>query len=157
MMRGKHAEDLSEADVRDMAVRYLSRREYGIEELRRKLIHRGSKSEMAERIVSDCVEQNLVSDERFAEMYVRARIRRHFGPMKIRGELRQRGIGDSVIAASMQVDQDVWFDSAEYWVARRVHSELDYAARAKLHRSLMNRGYSHEQASVALDRVSDPD
>lgn len=156
-MRGKHAEDLTEADVRDMAVRYLSRREYGIEELRRKLIQRGSKPLIAEKVVSECVEQNLVSDERFAEMYVRMRIRRHFGPLKIRGELRQRGIGDQVIAESMKVDQDVWFDSAEYWVARRVHSELDFAARAKLHRSLMNRGFSHEQASVALDRLSDAD
>jgi len=154
-MLGKHTEDLTEADVRDMAVRYLSRREYGIEELRRKLVQRGSKSDIAEAVVSECVEQNLVSDERFAEMYVRMRIRRHFGPLKIRGELRQRGIGDQVIAASMQVEQDIWFDSAEYWAARRVHSELDFAARARLHRSLMNRGFSHEQASVALDRLSD--
>lgn len=156
-MRGKHTQELTEADVRDMAVRYLSRREYGIEELRRKLVQRGAKSGLAESVVSECVEQNLVSDERFAEMYVRTRIRRHFGPLKIRGELRQRGIGDQVISVAMQVQQDIWFDSAAYWVARRVHSELDFDARAKLHRSLMNRGFSHEQASVALDRLTDAD
>lgn len=154
-MRGKHTQDLTEADVQDMAVRYLSRREYGIEELRCKLVQRGSKPDIAESVVSKCVEQNLVSDERFAEMYVRTRIRRHFGPLKIRGELRQRGIGDQVIADSMQAEQDVWFDSAEQWAARRVHSELDFAARARLHRSLMNRGFSFEQANVALDRLSE--
>jgi regulatory protein len=154
-MLGKHTEDLTEADVRDMAVRYLSRREYGIEELRRKLVQRGSKPDVAENVVGLCVEQNLVSDERFAEMYVRMRIRRHFGPLKIRGELLQRGIGDQVIANSMKVEQDVWFDSAAYWVSRRVHSELDFSGRAKQHRSLMNRGFSHEQASVALDRLTD--
>lgn len=154
-MRGKSAHELTEAEVRDMAVRYLSRREYGIEELKRKLIQRGAQSGLVESVVSDCVEQNLVSDERFAEMYVRTRVRRHFGPLKIRGELRQRGIGDQVIAYAMQLEQEVWFDSAAYWVARRVHSELDFAARAKLHRSLMNRGFSYEQANVALDRLSE--
>jgi SOS response regulatory protein OraA/RecX len=30
---------------------------------------------------------------------------------------------------------------------------LEYAERVKLHRSLMNRGFTHEQASVALDRI----
>lgn len=153
-MRGKSAHDLTEAEVRDMAVRYLSRREYGIEELKRKLIQRGAQSGLAESVVSDCVEQNLVSDERFAEMYVRMRVRRHFGPLKIRGELRQRGIGDQVIANAMQLEQDVWFDSAAYWADRRVHGELEFAARAKLHRSLMNRGFSYEQANVAIDRLS---
>jgi regulatory protein len=152
-MRGKSAHDLTEAEIRDMAVRYLSRREYGIEELKRKLIQRGAGLSLAESVVSDCVEQNLVSDERFAEMYVRTRVRRYFGPLKIRGELRQRGIGDQVIASAMQIEQDVWFDSAEHWAARRVRGELDFEHRAKLHRSLMNRGFSHEQASVALDRI----
>lgn len=154
-MRGRSAHDLSKAEIRDMAIRYLSRREYGIEELKRKLIQRGAKSDLAESVVSDCVEQNLVSDERFADMYVRTRIRRHFGPLKIRGELRQRGIGDQVIASAMLIEQDVWFDSAEHWAARRVHEHLDFEARAKLHRSLMNRGFSHEQANVAIDRINE--
>ena len=156
-MRGKTARELTEAEVREIAVRYLSRREYGIEELKRKLIQRGAEADIADQVVSDCAEQNLVSDERFTEMYVRMRIRRLFGPLKIRGELRQRGIADRVIAEGMQVDQEIWLDGATQWAARRVRGELDFAGRAKLHRSLMNRGFSHEQASTALQSINSVD
>ena len=82
-MRGKTARDLTEAEIREIAVRYLSRREYGVEELRQKLLQRGADSAIADTVVSDLAEENLVSDERFTEMYVRMRIRRLFGPLKI--------------------------------------------------------------------------
>jgi len=152
-MRGKSAREMTEAEVRDIAVRYLSRREYGIEELRRKLLQRGAKPDIVEQLVSNFAEQNLVSDERFTEMYVRTRMRRLFGPLKIRGELRQRGIADHLISEAMQLEDDAWIDAAALWAERRIRVDLDFAARAKIHRSLMNRGFNHEQASVSLSRV----
>jgi len=152
-MFGKSAHDLNSAEIRDIAVRYLARREYGIEELKRKLIQRGAESDLVEQVVSDCTEQGLVSDERFTEMYVRMRIRRCFGPMKIRGELRQRGIPDYLVAESLSVDQETWLEAATQWADRRIHGELDFTQKAKIHRKLMNRGFNHEQASIALDRL----
>ncbi len=154
-MRGKTARDLTEAEIRDIAVRYLSRREYGIEELRQRLLQRGADSGTAEKVVSDLADENLVSDQRFTEMYVRMRIRRLFGPLKIRGELRSRGISDYLIAQEMPQEQEAWFDTAMQWASKQHRGELDYAGRAKIYRSLMNRGFSHEQANVALDSLSD--
>jgi len=152
-LRGKSARDLTEAEIRDIALRYLSRREYGIEELRRKLLQRGAESGITEQVVGDLADADLVSDQRFTEMYVRMRKRLLFGPLKIRGELRSRGISDHLIAAEIPSEQETWFDSATQWADKRCRGELDYAERAKIHRSLMNRGFSHEQASVALDRI----
>ena len=149
-MLGKSAHDLSEVEIRDIAVRYLARREYGIEELKRKLVQRGADTDLVEQVVSDCAEQGLVSDERFTEMYVRMRIRRCFGPMKIRGELRQRGIPDHLVAGALQVDEEIWFEAAVQWAGRRIHGELDFAQKSKIHRKLMNRGFNHEQANKAL-------
>lgn len=157
MMRGRAARDLTEAEVRDLAVRYLTRREYGIEELKYKLIQRGAENDVAENVVSQLADENLVSDQRFAEMYVRMRIRRLFGPLKIKGELRSRGISDHLIAESMPSEQETWFDSALQWASKRHRGELDYASRAKIYRSLMNRGFTHEQANVALDNLSATD
>ena len=153
MMRGKTAREMTEADVRDLAVRYLTRREYGIEELRHKLLQRGADNAIAESVVGELADENLVSDERFAEMYVRMRIRRLFGPLKIRGELRARGISDHLIAEAMPSEQETWFDSALQWASKRHSGELNYASRAKIYRSLMNRGFTHEQANVALDNL----
>ena len=156
-MWSRAARDLNAAEIRDIAVRYLARREYGIEELKRKLVQRGAESELVEQVVADCAEQGLVSDERFTQMYVRMRIRRCFGPMKIRGELRQRGIPDHLIADALQVDQETWFDSAVQWAGRRIHGKLDFTQKAKIHRKLMNRGFNHEQANTALARLISTD
>jgi len=152
-LRGKTARDLNKAEVRDIALRYLARREYGIEELRRKLLQRGAESDIAENVVGDLADADLVSDQRFTEMYVRMRVRLLFGPLKIRGELRSRGISDHQIAAAMPDEQETWFDSASQWASKRCQGELDYAGRAKIYRSLMSRGFTHEQANIALDRL----
>ena len=156
-LRGKTARELTEAEIHEIAVRYLTRREYGIEELRRKLVHRGCDAVIAEQVVSDLADENLVSDQRFAEMYVRTRMRRLYGPMKIRGELRSLGVSDHLIAREMPGEQETWFDNAAQWAAKRCHGELDYKARVKFYRSLVNRGFTHEQANVALDRLNSTD
>ena len=156
-MRGKAARELTEAQVHEIAVRYLTRREYGIEELRRKLIQRGSDSAIAENVVAQLADENLVSDQRFAEMYIRTRVRRLYGPVKIRGELRGLGISDHLIADAMPDNQETWFENASHWAEKRCRGELDYAERVKIHRSLMNRGFTHEQANIALDRLNSID
>jgi regulatory protein len=156
-MRGKTACDLTEAEVREIAVRYLSRREYGVEELRNKLLQRSADSQITDMVISDLADNNLVSDQRFTEMYVRMRMRRLFGPLKIRGELKSRGIADHLIAEVMPVGEDAWFDAASQWANKRCRGELDYAGRAKIYRSLMNRGFTHEQANVALDSLNSSD
>jgi len=156
-VRGKSARDLTESDLRDIAVRYLTRREYGIEELTQKLVQRGAGRADAEQVVAGLAGENLVSDERFAEMYVRTRIQQLNGPVKIRGELRGLGVSDRLIADALPGDPEAWFDIATRWAAKRCHGELDYAARAKLYRGLANRGFTHEQANVAIERLNSTD
>jgi len=153
-MRGRTARELSETEVRELAVRYLGLREYGVEELKYKLRQRGAESGISGKVVDDLVENGLVSDLRFTEMYVRTRVRRMFGPIKIRGELRGRGIADSVIEESMPADAEIWVDMATQWLGKRHQgSELDYDERARIYRSLVNRGFTHEQANTALSRI----
>ena len=155
-MRGKTARDLNEAEIRDIAIRYLSRREYAIEELRQKLVQRGADDLLTQQVVGDLTDEGLVSDQRFTEMYIRTRLRRLFGPLKIRAELRARGVSDHLISEELPSDQSMWFDIATQWASRRHRGELDYAVRAKIYRSLMNRGFTHEQANVALDSLEEP-
>lgn len=156
-MRGKTARELTEAEVHEIAVRYLTRREYGLEELRQKLIQRGADSETAGKVVADLADSNLVSDQRFTEMYVRTRLHQLYGPVKIRGELRSRGISDHEINQAMPTEREIWFDIASQWAGKRCHGELDYAGRVKIYRGLMNRGFTHEQANIALDRLNSTD
>jgi len=156
-LRGKSARELTEADIHEIAVRYLTRREYGIEELRQKLMQRGADPAIAGKVVSDLADENLVSDQRFTEMYVRTRMRRLYGPVKIRGELRSLGISDYLVGQEMPFDQETWFEMASQWAEKQCRGELDYAGRAKIYRSLMNRGFTHEQTNIALDRLNSID
>jgi len=156
-VRGKSARDLTESDVRDIAVRYLTRREHGIEELTQKLVQRGADVSLAETVVAGLAEDNLVSDERFTEMYVRTRMQQLNGPVKIRAQLRGLGVSDHVIARAMPDDPDSWFDIAARWAGKRHFGALDYAARAKIYRGLVNRGFTHEQANAALERLNSTD
>ena len=87
-------------------------------------------------------------------MYVRTRIRSLFGPLKIKFELLARGLSYHQIAEAMPGDHDTWFDAALQWAEKRNPGELDYAGRAKLYRSLKNRGFTHEQANAAINRIS---
>ncbi|MGD9265081.1 MAG: regulatory protein RecX [Lysobacterales bacterium] len=156
-MRGKPAHELTESEVRDIALRYLARREYAVEELRHKITARGAEPAIVGSVINALVEENLLSDERFTEMYVRMRIRALFGPLKIRAELRGRGVPGAVIDQFWPADEETWFESASQWAARKHTGELDYATKGKIYRSLMNRGFTHEQANVALDNCARPD
>ena len=88
-MRGKTAHELTESEIRDIALRYLGRREYAVQELRQKLLQRGADSALTDTVITELVKQNLLSDERFTEMYVRMRVRLLFGPLN---PMPQRGL-----------------------------------------------------------------
>ena len=92
--------------MRAFAYRLLGRREYSLFELRQRLVRKWPSETDIDRRAADLVDalasENLVSDERFAESFVRSRIQRHQGPVKIRAEMRTRGVPDSLIAQELQ-------------------------------------------------------
>jgi regulatory protein len=99
-------------------LKMLATREHSAAELRRKLRVKGFAEALAGEVVAALQEQGLQSDQRFAEVFVRSRLSKGYGPVRIRRDLYQRGIGDDVI------DEELTFP-AERWV------ELAAALRAK--------------------------
>ena len=86
--------DTSPRDARIAAMRLLTRREHSSQEIKQKLVYKGFDSALIENLIKELRQENLLSDERFAESYVRSRISRGYGPSRIRQELRQRGTND---------------------------------------------------------------
>lgn len=99
-------------------LKLLAIREHSAGELRRKLRVKGFSESLTEEVVAALQEQGLQSDHRFAEVFVRSRVSKGYGPVRIRRDLYQRGISDDVI------DEELTFPS-ERWV------ELAAAVRAK--------------------------
>ncbi len=142
-----------------MAIGYLGRREYAAMELQRKLSLRGVDAAIAETVVAELVAENLVSDRRYAEAWVRQRVQKGYGPSRIRGELRQRGVDESLAAEVLaeaagddEAEMD-WHQQAREWAERRHRGVLDEKARARLYRAGLNRGFSHDQVMRAIDHL----
>ncbi len=98
------------ADARDAAIRLLARREHSTDELRRKLKRRGYGAQTIDEVVTTLRSSESVSDARFAESFARVRSERGQGPLRIRAELRERGVTDVLV-------DEVLTTTSEYWLS----------------------------------------
>jgi len=86
----------TQASVRKKAMDLLARREHSEQELRQKLKSREYAYDAIEEAVQSLLRDGLLSDERFTESYVNHRYNAGMGPVKIRYELRQKGVSDAL-------------------------------------------------------------
>jgi len=141
--------------MRAFAERLLARREYAVLELRDRLLRKWRGEEQGERkqvasVIAELQADGVLSDERFAESFIRSRLQRCHGPVRIHAELRQRQVPEAVIAQQLGQAEDEWVRLAAAWLARQFPPPTDYAARAKCYRRLTSRGFTHQQARDAL-------
>ena len=145
-------------ELRAFAYRLLGRREYSVFELRQRLLQKWSgvseTEVLVEQLLDALVDENLLSDERFAECFVRSRVARHQGPLKIRAALRQKGIDDALASVELDARSGSWSELAAEWLSRQHAGPVDFETRKKLYRRLVNRGFTHDQAMAAIDRIS---
>ena len=96
--------------------------------------------------LQELISDRLQSDERFTEAYVNHRCNAGVGPLKIRYELRQRGISDLLADEFLEPLSEHW-DQLMLQQRVRKYGEVipaDYAERMKQARFLQNRGFSPE-------------
>jgi regulatory protein len=98
--------------ARIAAVRLLARREHSTDELRRKLRRRGHPEAVIDAVVATLSDATYVSDSRFADSFVRVRSERGQGPLRIRAELRERGVEDAVADELLTETADFWIERA---------------------------------------------
>ena len=129
--------------ARDSALRLLGRREHSADELRRKLKKRGYPIATIAVVVASLDDAHSVSDVRFAESFVRVRSERGQGPLKIRAELRERGVADGIIDEVMMATAEFWLERAQRARVKRFGSvpPTDRDAWNRQARFLAQRGY----------------
>ena len=105
-----------------------------------------------ERVLDALEAQGLLSEARFTEQYVGARIGRGHGPRRIREELRQRGIGAAVAGEALDRSPGFWSERASRERARRFGEAMPADSRewARQARFLERRGFTLEQIRSAL-------
>ena len=138
-------------DIRRAAMDLLARREHGFTELERKLSVRFPRESVV-AILTLLQQEQLQSDERFAESYVYSRQQRGYGPVRIRSELLQKGVDSELISQYLQYYQDDWTTLVRKVKEQKFGSRLpaDAKERARQIRFLTGRGFSLEQIYAVL-------
>lgn len=138
----------AKAYVRLRLMNLLARREYSVLELERKLGELPYFDEALARLQG----QGLQSDLRFAESYLRSKSQQGRGPVRIRQELRQKGIPDAVIAGVFAEQKIDWFAIAADVYQRKYKDipSVDIREKAKRARFLSGRGFSFDMVNDLL-------
>lgn len=133
--------------MRIKAMDYLARREHGCSELKDKLIKKECPPAIAAEVVAQLAAENLVSDERFTENFINSKRNRGQGPVRIRQELREKGIIDDLIDAWLDPREPRWLGILKEVRSKKFGSALPrgYKERARQARFLQYRGFTTDQ------------
>lgn len=141
------------ADVRLAAMDLLARREHSRRELRQKLLRRFQDENIVDEQLDLLVDDNLQSDARYAASLLRQRVGRGHGPVRIRQEMRQKGVADPEIDAAMAAEAVDWYGLAEETYHRKF-GELpatEIKEKARRSRFMLYRGFDVDHYRHLLD------
>ena len=94
--------------LRRAAMDLLSRREHSRGELAGKLRRRAESPDDLELVLDKLESDRLLSDERYVESFINARIGRGYGPVRIRQELQQKGVDSELIRNALEATDTDW-------------------------------------------------
>jgi regulatory protein len=153
----KSRADSATPDAEAVALRLLARREHGRAELAAKLDRRGVPAEEIVRTLDRLEARGLLSEQRFVEQLIVSRLRRGYGPLRIRADLAARRIDSRAADDGLALDDAEWAARAERARRRQFGEKLprERAERARQARFLERRGFTAAQIGRVLRGVSE--
>ena len=130
--------------VYNKALDLVSRREHSRHELMQKLDKRFPETmPIIEEALDKLALNNILDDERFAEMYLNSRARKGFGPKKIEMELYSKKVDSMLIGNAIEAYES-WAENAENELKKKFKGikPTDYKSKMKQKQFLFNRGFS---------------
>ena len=139
--------------AKGMVVQMATRRDHSEHEVRAKLRREGFSQQVCNEVLAFAVSCGLVSNRRFAEGFVRAKVAAGWGVSRIERELSARGVDAQALPdwPHAYLDPDDEFERA---LAVASHKRVrEPNAYGKLMRFLMGRGFTYGVASKAAKRA----
>ena len=129
--------------AKTVAVKLLSRREHSAFEIRHKLSQRDFDENEIELTIAELQQGGWLSDERFAEAYVRMRQNKGYGPLRISIELNERGVTENIVNDYLRADNEVWLQILKQQYLKKYHDRpiADYNDKSRRIRFLQYRGF----------------
>lgn len=146
-------QDDQQYKARSSALRLLARREHSRLELSLKLRQRKIESAIIEAVLDEYEAEGWLDDDRFADVYARQRMDIGYGPLRILGELQQRGVHRTPECLDEMTEED-WCRRAVLLREKRFGLEdlqNDWDEKVRQARFLNRRGFSGSQVERALE------
>ena len=152
------AKEITQKDLWNRAIGLLSRREYSKAELRNKLLLISENLDV-EPVLHELEAEGYQSDERFVDSFLRMRIAQGHGLMRIRFDLKRKGVDEGLIEDALVANDVDWYELALALYQRKYalsSKPLDYKERAKRVRFMSQRGFSFDEIHYAESNASEP-
>ena len=142
--------------IKEACLQYLVRREHSQQELVHKVSAKGFSRGDIMLVLEELIEQGLQSNARFAESYARSRVHKGFGPLRIRAELQQRGVGDCYFEMAVEDIAGSWQLLLEQVYSKKYGLEtgLDTKEKFKRSRFLQQRGFPSDMVQSLFKQLS---
>jgi regulatory protein len=143
-------------EIHDVCLRLLTRREHCQQELLNKLALRGFDRNDVQPVIDELAEQGWQDDLRYAENYARFRIRKGYGPIRVRHGLKQNGIAAFDLEGIVQEEAGSWMALLEQVYSKKYTDDivLERNEWAKRSRFLLQRGFSGAMISALFDELN---
>ncbi len=132
--------------IEGLALKLLATREHSRRELGRKLRARGFASDAVDAVLARLTASGALDESRLAEIYVAERMRKGFGPLRIRAELSEKGLPNALIDPHLDGQAGEWPKLLAAAHDRRFGSSVpsDRADYTRRGRFLEQRGFPAE-------------
>lgn len=138
----------------EKALNYLGRKRCSEKEVWDNLIGKGFEESVAAAVVAKCCEYGYLDDAAYAHAYVQS-YRKTKGELRLRRELRQKGVEDSLIDAALEEEDGfeiAALEQAEKYLKGR---SLDLKTKAGLYRFLASKGYPNGTVYEIIGKLFD--
>ncbi|MEH6549610.1 MAG: regulatory protein RecX [Pseudomonadales bacterium] len=149
---------MTEADEQRLAARraamdLLARRDHSRLELSQKLSRHSDDPSLIQEVIDQLEHDNLFSEQRFTEIFVRSKVEHGFGPFRIRQDLKAKGVAAELIEQTFSSQDIDWLTHARRVYLNRIkhQGEMDSLKLQKQARYLHSRGYDGDTVKRAMD------
>ena len=129
----------------------LSRREHSEKEIYLKFVNLvNSKDTLLEEILK-LKKEALISNQRYAEAYIRSRFHSGFGPIRIKYELEKKGVIEAIIKTAFQETDLDWDDKLKSEFKKKYESnDMKSSNDNKISKFFLYRGFDLEKISKLI-------
>ncbi|MBQ2711548.1 MAG: RecX family transcriptional regulator [Clostridia bacterium] len=139
----------------DKAVDYLSRGYKTQKQMHDYLVKKGFEKAVVDYVLYKLNDYGYVNDAHYAQLYVQQNVKNK-GDVRLRQELRQRGISAELVDSTVCTDSDVALENAQALAQKYLKNKpIDTKNIQRLQRYLLGRGYCYEVVnSVVKDYLA---